>query len=80
MRKRSEYSPDVLAQASLEVALDPSIGNPNLARRVEEVIAEGEDPFHLVFRAIKNGRVILDRAEQIRREQTNGGAVQKSVK
>ncbi|HEU5004851.1 MAG TPA: hypothetical protein VFT49_02065 [Candidatus Saccharimonadales bacterium] len=70
--RREQYSPEVIAQAALGVAEDPKTGNSTLANRVREVIAAGEDPFHLVFRATKNGRAILELAELIRRQQSNG--------
>ncbi len=70
---RSQYSPDVMAQASLDVARDPEIGNPSLARRVEEIIAADGEPFDLVLRALKSGREMMKRAEEIRKEQLNNG-------
>lgn len=71
--RREQYSPEIIAQASLEVASDPAIGNASLARRVEEVIAVGEDPFHLIFWALKDGRLVMERAEEIRRAQIANG-------
>ena len=70
--RRGQYSPEVMAQASLDVARDPEVGNESLANRVQEVVEDGEDPFHLVFQAIKDGRVIMERAEKIRLEQIAG--------
>jgi len=70
--RRDQYSPEVMAQASLDVARDPEVGNESLANRVQEVVETGEDPFHLVFQAIKDGRVIMERAEKIRLEQIAG--------
>lgn len=63
---QTRYSPDVLAQASLDVANNPELGNPDLARRTEEEIEEGGDAFYLVFRALQTGRPIMQRAEAIR--------------
>ncbi len=71
--KREQYPPEIMAQASLDVAKAPELGgNASLANRVQEVIEAGEDPFHLVFQAIKDGRVIMERAEKIRLEQIAG--------
>lgn len=71
--RREQYSPDIIAEASREVASDPEVGSPSLARRVEEVIAADEDPFHLIFWALKDGRLVMERAEEIRRAQIANG-------
>ncbi len=69
---RDRYSADVLAQASLDVANNPELGNPDLARRTEEEIGQGGDAFYFVFRALKTGRPIMQRAEEIRVAEFNG--------
>ncbi len=77
---RKQYSPEILAQASLDIASDPEIGNPHLARRVEQEIADGGDAFYLVFRALGNGQVIMEQAERRRLEQVSNGKINKPGK
>lgn len=70
---REHYSPEILAQASLDVAKDPELGNASLAQRVEEIIEEGGDPFDFVFHALGTGVETMRRAEEIRLEQARDG-------
>lgn len=70
--RRDQYPLAVMAQACLEVAGDPETGNPDLARRVKEMIDAGGDPFHFLFRAFNSGREIMEKAEEIRIKQANG--------
>ena len=68
--RREQYSPEVIAQASLEVAQDPQLGNTMLAARTREVAAiDQKEAFWLVFRAL-GGRQVMERAERIARERT----------